>query len=190
MARNSSLASIVAFTLTALVLAGCSGEQAGGGDAGQAFPPALVTVISVKPETVTIADELPGRVAAFRTAEIRAQVGGIIEKRLFEQGSEVEAGQELFQINPEPFKADADSAAAALQRAEAGLIRSQAKFDRAKQLVESKAISRDAYDDAVADLAQAKANVAEARATLFGVSAFGTDLGLRIREGLGLVAVT
>ncbi|WP_036838853.1 efflux RND transporter periplasmic adaptor subunit [Pleomorphomonas oryzae] len=166
MARISSFISIVTCTLAALALAGCTENKAGSTDAKETTPPALVTVISVKPETVTIVDELPGRVAAFRTAEIRAQVGGIIQKRLFEQGSEVEAGQELFQINPEPFKADVDSATAALQRAEAGLVRSQTKFDRAKQLVESKAISRDAYDEAVADLAQAKANVAEARATL------------------------
>lgn len=166
MARISSFISIVTCTLAALALAGCTENKAGSTDAEETTPPALVTVISVKPETVTIVDELPGRVAAFRTAEIRAQVGGIIQKRLFEQGSEVEAGQELFQINPEPFKADVDSATAALQRAEAGLVRSQTKFDRAKQLIESKAISRDAYDEAVADLAQTKANVAEARATL------------------------
>lgn len=166
MARISSFILIVTCTLAALALAGCTENKTGGTEAEETTSPALVTVISVKPETVTIVDELPGRVAAFRTAEIRAQVGGIIQKRLFEQGSEVEAGQELFQINPEPFKADADSAAAALQRAEAGLVRSQTKFDRARQLIESKAISRDAYDEAVADLAQTKANVAEARATL------------------------
>lgn len=166
MTRKS--ASVLLSTVVAAFLAACSEEKAQpGADAAQgAVPPALVTVISVKPETVTIADELPGRVAAFRTAEIRPQVGGIIEKRLFEQGSEVAAGQELFQINAEPFKADVDSAAAVLQRSEAGLVRSQTKFDRAKQLVETKAISREAYEDAVADLAQAKANVAEGRSTL------------------------
>lgn len=167
MARKSTTGIIFLSALAALVAA-CSEEQGRpGADATQmAAPPALVTVITIKPETVTLADELPGRVAAYRTAEIRPQVGGIVEKRLFEQGSEVEAGQELFQINAAPFRADADSAAATLQRAEAGLARSQTKFDRAKQLIESKAISREAYDDAVADLAQARANVAEAGATL------------------------
>ena len=151
--------------MTATFLIGCS-EKSGETRSKQGTPPALVTVVSVKPETVTIVDELPGRVAAFRTAEIRPQVGGIIEKRLFEQGSMVEAGQPLFQINPEPFKADVDSAAAVVQRAEAGLIRSQGKFDRSKELVATKAISREAYDDAVADLAQSKASVADTRATL------------------------
>lgn len=151
--------------LIPLCLAGC-GEHPDRAAAQTERPPALVAVLSVEPETAILVDELPGRVAAFRTAEIRPQVGGIVEKRLFDQGSEVKAGQALFQINPDPFKADVDSAAAALQRVEAGLVRSQSKFDRAKQLVTSNAISREAYDDAAADLAQAKANVAEAKATL------------------------
>lgn len=164
MARCLNMPRIPSLLLTALLLAGC-GEQASEAPAATAHP-AIVTVLAVRPETVTLVDELPGRVAAYRTAEIRPQVGGIIEKRLFDQGSEVAVGQVLFQINPDPFKAEVDSAAAALQRAEAGLIRSQGKFDRAKQLVASNAISREAHDDALADLAQAKANVAEAQATL------------------------
>ncbi|MEW9309969.1 efflux RND transporter periplasmic adaptor subunit [Labrys neptuniae] len=165
MPRKSPIASFLMSATAMLLIAACS-EPNGADTARGGLAPALVAVATVKPETVTIADELPARVAAFRTAEIRPQVGGIIQKRLFEQGSEVEAGQELFQINAEPFKADVDSAAAALQRAEAGLTRSQTKFDRAKQLVATTAISREAYEDAVAELAQTKANVAEARATL------------------------
>lgn len=154
------------FLLMGLVIAGCNESASPDKEEPQAIASPLVAVVSVKPETVTIVDELPGRVAAYRTAEIRPQVGGIIEKRLFEQGSEVQAGQKLFQINAAPLKADADSAAAVLQRTEAALIRAQAKFDRARQLVETKTISRDAFEEAVADLAQGKANVAEARATL------------------------
>ncbi|MFK4535150.1 multidrug efflux system membrane fusion protein [Bradyrhizobium ottawaense] len=152
---------------TALLVAACSGEPSSDTPAA---PPEVglpfVTVLTVKPEAVTLADELPGRVAAYRIAEIRPQVGGIIEKRLFDEGSEVQAGQGLFQINPDPFKAEVDSAAAVLQRAESSLVRFESKFDRARQLVTSNAISRDAYDDAIANLAQAKANVAEARAML------------------------
>lgn len=165
MARQFGTFQILFLFLNALCLAGC-GQDKLDGAAQVGAPPALVTVLSVKPETVPLVDELPGRVAAFRTAEIRPQVGGILEKRLFDQGSEVEAGQALFQINSDVFKADVDSAAAVLQRVEAGLVRSQGKFDRAKQLVTSNAISREAYDDAAADVAQAKANVAEAQATL------------------------
>ncbi|MDX3970292.1 MAG: efflux RND transporter periplasmic adaptor subunit [Bradyrhizobium sp.] len=166
MARPFGTFQILFLLLTALCLAGCGQDKPDGAAAQVGAPPALVTVLSVKPETVILVDELPGRVAAFRTAEIRPQVGGILEKRLFDQGSEVKAGQALFQINSDVFKADVGSAAAALQRVEAGLVRSQGKFDRAKQLVTSNAISREAYDDAAADVAQAKANVAEAQATL------------------------
>lgn len=166
MARQFGTFQILFLLLTALCLVGCGQDKPDGAAAPVGAPPALVTVLSVKPETVTLVDELPGRVAAFRTAEIRPQVGGILEKRLFDQGSEVKAGQALFQINSDVFKADVGSAAAALQRVEAGLVRSQGKFDRAKQLVTSNAISREAYDDAAADVAQAKANVAEAQATL------------------------
>lgn len=154
--------SVLPTVILALCLAGCDSKA----DSGTETPPALVKVITIQPETVVIADDLPGRVTAFRTAEIRPQVGGIIEKRLFEQGSEVTNGQNLFQIDAAPFKADVDSAAAVLQRMEAGLQRSQTKFDRASQLIDTKAISREAYEDAQAELAQAQANVAEARATL------------------------
>lgn len=166
MARPFGTFQILFLLLTALCLAGCGQDKPDGAAAQVGAPPALVTVLSVKPETVILVDELPGRVAAFRTAEIRPQVGGILEKRLFDQGAEVEAGQALFQINSDIFQADVCSAAAALQRVEAGLVRSQGKFDRAKQLVTSNAISREAYDDAAADVAQAKASVAEAQATL------------------------
>lgn len=147
----------------ALFLAGCKGQVE---TATEDVQPSLVTVITAEPETVVIKDDLPGRVVAFRTAEIRPQVGGIIEKRAFVEGSEVAAGQELFQINPAPFAAEVAAAAAALQRSEAGLVRARAKFDRAGRLIGSKAISVEAYDDATAELAQANADVAEARATL------------------------
>ncbi|ABD88278.1 efflux RND transporter periplasmic adaptor subunit [Rhodopseudomonas palustris] len=157
---------ILLAVLAALGVAGCDRGQSDATGAQVGAPPAIVTVLSVKPETVILADELPGRVAAFRTAEIRPQVGGILEKRLFEQGAEVKAGQAMFQINSDVFKAEVGSAAAVLQRVEAGVARAQGKFDRAKQLLPSNAISREAYDDTVADLAQAKANVAEAQATL------------------------
>ncbi len=116
MTRQFGTFQIVFLFLTALCLAGCGRDAPDEAAAQGGAPPALVAVLSVKPEMVTLVDELPGRVAAFRTAEIRPQVGGILEKRLFEQGSEVEAGQALFQINSDVFKADVDSAAAALQR--------------------------------------------------------------------------
>lgn len=167
MIGKSRILPIAACLFASLLISACNDEGPAGAESMEeaAAYPALVTVLSVAPETVTLVDELPGRVAAFRTAEIRPQVGGIIEKRLFEEGAEVTAGQALFQINAAPFKADLDSAAAAVQRAEAALVRAQTKFDRAQELIASKVISRDSYDDASAGLAEAKANVAEAKAT-------------------------
>ncbi|MGO4682165.1 efflux RND transporter periplasmic adaptor subunit [Hyphomicrobium sp. 2TAF46] len=165
MVRRFSRLWLLFTPLAVLALAGCKAETPVEASADPASP-ALVSVMAVKPETVTLIDELPGRVVAYRTAEIRPQVGGIIERRLFEQGSELKAGQALFEINPEPFKADVASAAAALQRAQAALVRAQTKFDRARQLVPTNAISQASYDDTVANLADAKAGVAEAQATL------------------------
>lgn len=131
-----------------------------------AAPPAAVTVLKLQAAPVVLSDELPGRVAAFRTADIRPQVGGIVLRRQFEQGAEVKAGQKLFQLNPAPFQADVDSAAAALQHAVATANRASSQADRLKPLVEADAISRQAYDDAVAQREQAVATVAQARAAL------------------------
>ncbi|WP_448951230.1 efflux RND transporter periplasmic adaptor subunit [Labrys neptuniae] len=139
-----------------------SAEEAGTEDAKGA----LVAVSQAKPETVTIFDELPGRVSAYRTADIRPQVGGIIERRLFQQGSEVVQGQPLYQIATAAFQADVDMAAAALLRAEAVLERARRAHERAERLIKVKAISAESYDDAIAGLAQANAGVAEAKATL------------------------
>ncbi|WP_322966219.1 efflux RND transporter periplasmic adaptor subunit [Sphingomonas fuzhouensis] len=142
-------------------LSGCSAEA-------PAAPADPVTVLTMRvtPAEVTAADELPGRVVAFRTAEIRPQVGGIVQRRLFEQGAAVRAGQMLFQISPAPFRADADTAQATVQKASAAYARARAQADRLKPLVAADAISRQSYDDAVAARAQAAAELAEARATL------------------------
>ncbi|MBY4897074.1 efflux RND transporter periplasmic adaptor subunit [Cupriavidus sp. AU9028] len=129
-------------------------------------PPPSVGVMVVAPTPLQHAVELPGRVSAVRTAEIRPQVGGIVLRRLFEQGTEVKAGQPLFQINPAPFKAEVDTAAASLQRAEAVLARASTQAGRLKPLVETEAISQQAYDDARSQQEQAAAEVAQARAEL------------------------
>lgn len=129
-------------------------------------PPPPVRYEVMTPAPLQQVNELSGRVAALRTAEIRPQVGGIVLRRLFEQGTEVKAGQPLFQINPAPFKADADTAAAALQRAEAALARTSTQAARLKPLVETEAISRQSYDDVESQRLQAAAEVAQARAEL------------------------
>jgi multidrug efflux system membrane fusion protein len=145
-----------------LALAAC-GQQ--GAQQPQAEPLA-VSVIRATPARIAVADELPGRVVAFRVAEIRPQVSGVIQRRLFEQGSEVRAGQPLFQINPAPFQAEANSMAATVQRAEATLQRAKAQAERLAPLVKADAISGQAYDDAVAARAQAAADLAQSRADL------------------------
>lgn len=159
----SHRAHLGAFLLVAssLTLAACSG-----GEAPPPPPPPEVSVVTVKPGKMDVADELPGRVIAFRVAEIRPQVTGIIERRLFEQGSEVRAGQPLFQINAAPFRAEVNSASASVQRAQATLQRAQVQEKRLAPLAKADAISGQAYDDAVAARDQAAADLAMNRATL------------------------
>jgi membrane fusion protein, multidrug efflux system len=130
-----------------------------------AAEPPLVSTIQVVTASVRLEDELPGRVAAVRSAEIRPQVGGIVQRRLFEQGAEVREGQALFQINPAPFKAEVDSSDAALKRATTALDRARLQVERLAPLVEADAVSRQLYDDAVSQRNQAAADVAQARAT-------------------------
>ncbi|MFP7408006.1 efflux RND transporter periplasmic adaptor subunit [Aeromonas veronii] len=132
----------------------------------EAPAPPQVSVLTLTGRELVISEDLPARVAALRSADIRAQISGIIQRRLFEQGAEISAGTVLFQINPAPFKADVDSAAAALQRAEAVLARARIQIDRLKPLLRTDAISRQTYDDAISQRDQAAADVAQARATL------------------------
>lgn len=123
-------------------------------------------MVRLSPESVSLTDILPGRVVAFRTAEIRPQVGGIIRERLFQQGSEVVSGQPLFQIDPAPFAAEAEMAQAALQRARSVLSRAEAQVTRVETLLRTDATSRQAHEDALAARTQAEADVAQNRAAL------------------------
>ncbi|WP_142805874.1 efflux RND transporter periplasmic adaptor subunit [Stenotrophomonas maltophilia] len=144
----------------ALAMTACSTPEA----TPEATP--RVSVVTVGPQVVQRDDELPGRVAAVRTAQIRAQVGGIVQRRLFDQGAEVSAGQALFQIDPAAFRADVDSALAALQRSEAALGRSRVQSQRLHALAAAQAVSQQHRDDASAEYEQARAAVNEARAIL------------------------
>ncbi|TCW86868.1 efflux transporter periplasmic adaptor subunit [Burkholderia sp. SRS-46] len=147
--------------LTVAMLAGC-----GQSEQPSALPATPVAAMTVAAAPLKVTEDLPGRISAVRIAEIRPQVSGIVQRRLFEQGTEVRAGVPLFQINPAPFKADMDTAAAALQRADAALERAKVQTARLKPLVEVDAISRQVYDDSVSQRDQAAADVAQARATL------------------------
>lgn len=149
--------------LLGLALAGCNSEKA-------AAPPpqqqAQVSVVVLRSKPVAISAELPGRVAASLVAEVRPQVGGLIKSRLFREGSEVKAGDLLYEIDPASYQAALDSAIAALAKAEASVPNAQAKVDRYRDLIRQNAISKQDNDDANAALAQAQADVASARANL------------------------
>ncbi|WP_316858569.1 efflux RND transporter periplasmic adaptor subunit [uncultured Cohaesibacter sp.] len=144
-----------------LLLAPSSGLAQGG-----QMPPAVVTTQVISPETVTLKDTLPGRVSAYRTVQIRPQVGGIIEKRLFEQGAFVDEGQPLFQIVDKSYRAQVENASAALENAEAALDLAKIELERAKQLFEKKSASQQTYDSAVAGAKSAEAQMKAARAAL------------------------
>lgn len=129
-------------------------------------PPAAVKVETLALHPVTLEQVFPGRVIAWRTAQIRPQVSGIITEMRFSQGSEIRPGQALFQIDPAPFSADVNSAAAAVEKAEASYRQLVARAARLQKLRGSGAISQQDYDDAASNAAQAKATVSETRATL------------------------
>jgi len=155
--------------LAALVLAGCGKE---------ADPPAPtvteVGVITIKPQAITVTNELPGRTSAYRIAQVRARVDGIVARRAYVEGSDVQAGQLLFQVDPAPYQAALASARASLSRAQANLVSTTALAERDKVLIEDNAISRQEYDNAVAAQGQAAADVAAGQA---GVQTASINLG-------------
>ncbi len=126
-------------------------------------PPAAqvpeVVTVQVGSGELVLTTELPGRTSPFLIAEIRPQVNGLIQKRLFEEGSMVKAGQELYQIDPAPFQAALDNARAALGRAEANLPAIQVRVNRYKDALADRAVSQQDYDDAAAALKQAQADI-------------------------------
>ncbi|MDO9532567.1 MAG: efflux RND transporter periplasmic adaptor subunit [Deltaproteobacteria bacterium] len=134
----------------------------GGCDRGpgkQAPPVPEVATVTIQPQQVELSTELPGRTSAYLVAEIRPQVNGIIKKRLFQEGSDVKAGQLLYQIDPAPFQVAHDSAKASLGKAQANLPSIRLRAERYQELLADKAVSRQDYDDAAAAVAQARAEI-------------------------------
>jgi len=154
------LPSVTLAVLTALAVAGCDGSKS----APPPPPPAEVGTVIVQPERVSLSTELPGRTSAFRVAEVRPQVSGIVIKRLFREGSDVKAGEQLYQIDPATYQATLNSAKADLAKAEANLKSVKAKASRYAELVTINAISKQEYDDIVASQQQGEAQVASAKA--------------------------
>lgn len=160
----SRLITTIGILAVGLALAGCGNKKNAGGPPPSGPPE--VGVVAVKPGKVVLTTELPGRTSPFLIAEVRPQVGGIIRKRLFSEGSDVKAGQVLYQIDPASYQAAFASAKASEARAEANLIPARLKEERYRDLVKIKAVSQQDYDDAHASLKQAEAELASARAAV------------------------
>ncbi|MDF3056564.1 MAG: efflux transporter periplasmic adaptor subunit [Rariglobus sp.] len=172
----------------ALALAGCAKKST----AASAPAPVEVGVITVAATPLTLTQELPGRTSAFRIAEVRARVSGIVLKRHFTEGGDVKEGQLLYTIDPAPYQAALDSAKANLARAEANAAVTQLQANRSKKLIEAQAISQQEYDDvAAADLA-AQADVAAARAAVqtAGINIGYTQVTAPVSGRIGLSQVT
>lgn len=130
------------------------------------MPPPEVAVVTVQPGTVTLTTDLPGRLEPSRIAEVRARAAGILQKRLFQEGSDVRAGQTLFTIDPAPYQATLQSAEAQLAQAQAQLAQTSATVTRYRPLVDANAVSKQEFDAAVAAEKAAQAQVAAARAAI------------------------
>jgi membrane fusion protein (multidrug efflux system) len=159
----------VAALVLVLLLAACGAKDAAapaGAAPGGAPPPPEVGVVTVAQRPVGLVTELPGRLEASRVAQVRARAAGILQKRLFREGSDVRAGQPLFQIDPAPYRAAFQSAQASLARAQANLTQATAQAERFKPLLEANAISKQDYINAVAAQKQAQADVAAAQAAV------------------------
>ncbi len=150
----------------AAVLTACSKDEKAGAAPAGGMPPANVGVVTVGTQPVALQSELPGRVEALRTAQVRARVNGVVLKRLFTEGSEVKAGQALFLIDPAPYQAALDSANATLAKAQANLAQASAQAERNKPLADAKAISQQEYISSVATAKSAEADVAAAKASV------------------------
>jgi len=146
--------------LATTLLGACASEEAG------PPPPPEVGVLTLSSRSISITDQLPGRTTAFRVAEVRPQVTGIVQRRLFTEGSEVKAGEQLFQIDPASYRAALSSAEAALKRAEAQAVSARLLEERYAPLIAANAVSKQENDEAIAARARAEADVADARAQL------------------------
>ena len=152
--------------LAVLALTGCEQPKAGagGGMMGSQIPE--VAVVTMQPESVVITMELAGRTSPCLVAEVRPQVGGIVQKRLFEEGADVSAGDVLYQIDPATYQAAHESAKATLARAEANAVPARLRAERYAQLLADKVISPQEVDDAIAAQGQAEAEIEACKAAV------------------------
>ncbi|MBH1987008.1 MAG: efflux RND transporter periplasmic adaptor subunit [Burkholderiales bacterium] len=166
-ATLAALPAALPVVLSAALLTACGqGDPKAAASGAPAMPPAQVGVITVQPQDVPLITELPGRLEALRVAQVRARVAGILQKRQFTEGSDVKAGQPLFQIDAATYQASLDSALAAQARAEANLAQASALVQRYEPLQAAKAISPQEYLNAQVSQRAAQADVASAKAAV------------------------
>ena len=163
MSYPRALTRAVLCMLLSLMLLAC--EEGGKGAPGSSGPREVV-IIKLAPRREVYTTALAGRIASFQVAEVRPQVGGILQQRLFTEGADVKAGQALYQIDPATYEAALDSAQAALMKAEANVTPARLKAERFRELLAIKAVSKQEYDDAQAAFKQAEADVAVNRAAV------------------------
>ena len=166
-ATTRRVLSLAAISAAALLVSACGkadGQSAGAG--GPKPPPVEVGVVTATPGDVGLITELPGRVEASRVAQVRARAAGILQQRVFTEGSDVKAGQVLFRIDPAPYAAAAESARASLAKAQANLAQASAQAERYRPLVAANAISKQDFVNAEAAEKQAQADVAAAKAAV------------------------
>ena len=152
--------------VAATMVSGCGKGQSEGQQAATNRPPVEVKVVTVRPENLSITTQLTGRTSAYAVAEVRPQVNGILQKRLFREGQDVKAGEQLYQIDPAVYQAQYDSAKANLSSAQASLHTAQLRAERYRKLLATNAVSKQDYDDAQATYLQAVANVEAAGAAV------------------------
>ena len=151
--RPSLAVTLMAIAAT-LIASACGQSNAPAGMAQGGGAPPEVGVFTVATQTVPVTSELSGRTVANVIAEIRPQIGGIVQKRLFREGGDVKAGELLYQIDPALYQASFDSASATLAKAEANVVTARLKAQRYQELIADKAVSQQAADDAKAAQAQ------------------------------------
>jgi len=156
------MAGVVGILIVLLMMTGCRNSKTN--NQGPGAPE--VAVVTVEPERVILSTELPGRTSAHLVAEVRPQVSGIIQKRLFTEGTDVKAGTVLYQIDPATYQAALAASKALLARSEANVVSLRNRVERYKELAAINAVSKQDHDDALAALAQAEADIQANKASV------------------------
>ncbi|MCL2669356.1 MAG: efflux RND transporter periplasmic adaptor subunit [Syntrophaceae bacterium] len=186
--RARGIAAVV-FLTGILLLNGCGTPSAPQGSSAR---PPEVAVLTIQPRPLVVTTELTGRASAYRVAEVRPQVSGLIQKRFFSEGSYVQAGQSLYLLDPAPYQAALNTARAALAKAEAGLPAIRVRAERMKELLADRAVSQQDVDDVAAQLRQTEADIQNGKAAVEAaqINLDNTRINAPISGRIGLSSVT